>query len=133
LDGHTDSLAVSLAPSGCIAMRRYGLIGGTQDDVLRPAKKNQAAHPHTKLRFGYKAGPHGYPLGRFLRAHGYDCILVAPSKIPRQPGVRVKTNRRDADQLARLYRVGELTAADRLSPTATSQVGLWRLFMTWSD
>jgi len=40
LDVHTDSLAVSLAPSGCIAMRRYGLIGGTQDDVLRLANKS---------------------------------------------------------------------------------------------
>jgi transposase len=110
LDVHTDSIAVSLAPSDGAEVRRYGLIGGTQDDVLRLAKKLQAAHPDTALRFCYEAGPHGYPLGRCLRAHGYECILVAPSKIPRQPGDRVKTNRRDADQLARLYRAGELTA-----------------------
>jgi transposase len=110
LDVHTDSSAVSLAPSGSTEVRRYGLIGGSQDDVLRLAKKLQAAHPNTELRFCYEAGPHGYPLGRFLRAHGHPCILVAPSKIPRQPGDRVKTNRRDADQLARLYRAGELTA-----------------------
>src|SRR6185369_8254620 len=42
--------------------------------------------------------------------HGHTCILVAPSKIPRRPGDRVKTDRRDADQLARLHRAGELTA-----------------------
>jgi transposase len=110
LDVHTDSIAVSLAPSASTEVRRYGMIGGTHDDVLRLAKKLQAAHPATVLRFCYEAGPHGYPLCRCLRAHGYECILVAPSKIPRQPGDRVKTNRRDADQLARLYRAGELTA-----------------------
>ena len=110
LDVHTESIAVSLAPSDSLELRRYGLIGGTHDDVLRLAKKLQAAHPERELRFCYEAGPHGYPLCRFLQAHGYDCILVAPSKIPRQPGDRVKTNRRDADQLARLYRAGELTA-----------------------
>jgi transposase len=110
LDVHTDSIAVSLAASDGAEVRRYGLIGGTHDDVLRLAKKLQAAHPDSELRFCYEAGPHGYPLARWLLAHGYDCILVAPSKIPRPPGDRVKTNRRDADQLARLYRAGELTA-----------------------
>jgi transposase len=110
LDVHTESIAVSVAPGDSTEVRRYGLIGGTHDDVLRLAKKLQAAHPGSELRFCYEAGPHGYPLGRCLQAHGYICILVAPSKVPRQPGDRVKTNRRDADQLARLYRAGELTA-----------------------
>ena len=110
LDVHTDSIAVSVAPSDSTEVRRYGLIGGTHDDVLRLAKKLQAAHPGAQLRFCYEAGPHGYPLCRFLRSHGYQCILVAPSKVPRSPGDRVKTNRRDADQLARLYRAAELTA-----------------------
>lgn len=110
LDVHTNSIAVSLAPSDSTEVRRYGEIGGTHDDVLKLAKKLAATHPGTELRFGYEAGPHGYPLGRCLRANGYDCILVAPSKIPRKAGERVKTNRRDADQLARLHRAGELTA-----------------------
>jgi transposase len=110
LDVHSESIAVSLAPSDSTEVRRYGLIGGSQDDVLRLAKKLQAAHPGAELRFCYEAGPHGYPLCRCLRAHGYQCLIVAPSKIPRAPGQRVKTNRRDADQLARLDRAGELTA-----------------------
>lgn len=110
LDVHTDSIAVSLAPSGSGEVRRYGMIGGTHDDALKLAKKLAAAHPGLTLKFCYEAGPHGFPLVRCLHAHGYDCILVAPSKIPRQPGDRVKTNRRDADQLARLHRAGELTA-----------------------
>ena len=109
LDVHSDSIAVSLAPSDTTEVRRYGLIGGAHDDVLRLAKKLQTAHPQSQLRFCYEAGPHGYPLCRFLGTHGYHCILVSPSKMPRRPGERVKTNRRDADQLARLYRAGELT------------------------
>jgi len=110
LDVHTDSIAVSLAPSDSSEVRRYGLIGGTHDDVLRLAKKLQAAHPGVTLEFWYEAGPHGYPLCRFLCRHGYACHIASPSKIPRKPGERVKTNRRDADAIARLARAGELTA-----------------------
>ena len=109
LDVHTDSIAVSLAPSDSTEVRRYGIIGGTHDDVLKLLTKLPAAHPGTELRCCYEAGPHGFCLARCLQRHGYLCILVAPSKIPRPPGDRIKTNRRDADQLARLYRAGELT------------------------
>ena len=110
LDVHNDSIAVSLAPSNSTEVRRYGLIGGSHDDVLRLLKKLQAAHPGAELKCCYEAGPRGYPLCRFIRAHGFGCIIVAPSKVPRKPGDRVKTDRRDADQLARLYRAGELEA-----------------------
>jgi transposase len=110
LDVHKDSIAVSLAPSDSTEVRRYGVLGGTHEDVLRLAKKLQAAHPGTELRFAYEAGPTGFPLQRCLRAHGHVGLVVAPSKIPRAPGDRIKTDRRDADQLARLYRAGELTA-----------------------
>ena len=109
LDVHNDSIAVSLAPSDSIEVRRYGIIGGEHDDVLKLAHKLQAAHPGTTLKFCYEAGPRGFALCRCLRSHGLDCILVCPSKIPRKPGERVKTDRRDADQLARLFRAGELT------------------------
>jgi transposase len=109
LDVHNDSIAVSLAPSDASEVRRYGIIGGEHDDVLKLAGKLQAAHPDLALKFCYEAGPRGFALCRCLRAHGLDCILVCPSKIPRKPGERVKTDRRDADDLARLYRAGELT------------------------
>src|ERR1017187_5911317 len=109
LDVHNDSIAVSLAPSDSTEVRRYGIIGGEHDDVLKLVKKLQAAHPGTLLKFCYEAGPRGFALCRCLRAHGLDCIMVCPSKVPRKPGERVKTDRRDADQLARLYRAGELT------------------------
>ena len=109
LDVHNDSIAVSLAPSDTTEVRRYGIIGGEHDDVLKLAKKLQAAHPGTLLKFCYEAGPRGFALCRCLRSHGLECIMVCPSKVPRKPGERVKTDRRDADQLARLYRAGELT------------------------
>jgi transposase len=109
LDVHNDSIAVSLAPSDTTEVRRYGIIGGEHEDVLKLAKKLAEAHPGMRLKFCYEAGPRGFALCRCLQAHGWDCILVCPSKIPRKPGERVKTDRRDADDLARLYRAGELT------------------------
>jgi transposase len=109
LDVHNDSIAVSLAPSDSTEVRRYGIIGGEHEDVLKLAKKLAEAHPGTMLQFCYEAGPRGFALCRCLQAHGWDCILICPSKIPRKPGERVKTDRRDADDLARLYRAGELT------------------------
>jgi hypothetical protein len=95
LDVPNDSIAVSLAPSDSTEVRRYGIIGGEHDDVLKLVKKLQAAHPGTLLKFCYEAGPRGFALCRCLRAHGLDCILVCPSKVPRKPGERVKTDRRD--------------------------------------
>src|ERR1035437_5370394 len=109
LDVHNDSIAVSLAPSDSIEVRRYGIIGGEHDDVLKLAHKLQAAHPGLTLKFCYEAGPRGFALGRCLRSHGWGCILVRPSKTPRNPGGRGKPARRQADAWPRLYRVGELT------------------------
>ena len=106
MDVHNDSIAVSLAPSDTPEVRRYGIIGGDHEDVLKLAKKLAAAHPGTTLKFCYEAGPRGFALCRCLRAHGWDYILVCPSEIPRKPGERVKTDRRDAGDLARLYRAG---------------------------
>ena len=109
LDVHNDSIAISLAPSDSIEVRRWGIIGGTHDHVLRFVQQLQKAHPDATLKFCYEAGPRGFPLVRFLRGLGHECIVVCPSRVPRRPGDRVKTDRRDADQLARLHRAGELT------------------------
>jgi transposase len=62
-----------------------------------------------KLHFCYEAGPTGYGLYRQIEALGHTCLVVAPALIPKGPGERVKTNRRDAVTLARLHRAGELT------------------------
>src|ERR1700721_1651002 len=63
-----------------------------------------------QLLFCYEAGPCGYGIQRQLSHSGHDCVVVAPSLIPRKPGDRIKTDRRDAISLAKLHRAGELTA-----------------------
>jgi transposase len=62
------------------------------------------------VRVAYEAGPTGYGLVRALRSRGVECVVAAPSKIPRGPGDRVKTDRRDAEHLVRLLLAGKLHA-----------------------
>ena len=62
------------------------------------------------VRCCYEAGPCGFELQRYLRAKEVPCEIIAPTLIPRRPGDRIKTDRRDARQLAVLYRAGALTA-----------------------
>ena len=62
----------------------------------------------TKVRACYEASGAGYVLERKIRSWGHDCEIVAPSLIPRRPGERRKHDRKDAEELARLYRAGEL-------------------------
>jgi transposase len=69
----------------------------------------------------YEAGPCGYDLYRFLESIGVACWIVAPSLIPVRPGDRVKTDRRDARKLVRLFRAGELSF---VNPPSTQQEGL---------
>ena len=107
LDVHKDSIAVSIAPADSAEVRFYGTIGGALADVDQLLKR--LARPGVELRLCYEAGPTGYPLCRHLRQAGRVCAVVAPSLIPKKPGDRVKTNRRDSQQLARLFRAGELT------------------------
>ena len=95
--------------------------------VLLPGQRTPALHHLTSdlptiLRFVervrragpveccYEAGPGGFELQRALTAHRIPCDIIAPSLIPRRPGDRIKTDRRDAAQLALLYRAGTLTA-----------------------
>lgn len=107
LDVHKESIAVSIAPQNSTEVRRYGIIGGTLDAVDKLIKR--LSKPEVELRFVYEAGPCGFVLCRHLRSKGIHCDVVSPSLIPKKASDRVKTDRRDADQLARLYRAGELT------------------------
>jgi transposase len=108
LDVHKETIAVSIAPQNSTEVRRYGIIGGTLDAIDKLVKK--LAQENIELRLVYEAGPCGFVLCRHLRNKGLACEVIAPSLIPRKASDRVKTDRRDADQLARLYRAGELTA-----------------------
>ena len=110
LDVHKESVSVSIAPSNSTEVRHYGTIGGALADMDKLIQR--LSLPGVELRFCYEAGPTGYPLCRHLRKRGYVCEVVAPSLIPKKASDRVKTNRRDSDQLARLFRAGELTGID---------------------
>jgi transposase len=100
--------AVAVAEEGRNGEVRYlGEIDAEAESVRRLAAK--LAKRHGKLHFCYEAGPTGYGLYRQLTQLGHRCSVIAPSLIPRRPGDRIKTNRRDAQQLARLLRAGELT------------------------
>ncbi len=107
LDVHKDSIAVAIAPGNSTEVRRYGIIGGTIDAVDKLLKR--LSQPNIELRLVYEAGPCGFVLCRHLRSKAIHCDLVCPSLIPKKASDRVKTDRRDADQLARLYRAGELS------------------------
>jgi transposase len=108
LDVHKDSIAVAYVAQEHGAEVIYlGAIGTRQCDIDQLIRKMQSKAPH--LIFVYEAGPCGYWLYRYFTNKGFDCWVVAPSLIPKKAGDRVKTDRRDAMQLARLARSGDLT------------------------
>ena len=109
LDVHKETITVALAESGVRnEVREYGKIPNTQ--AALEALVGRLARGGRELRFCYEAGPCGYGIQRQLTAAGHGCAVVAPSLIPRKPGERIKTDRRDANNLARLHRAGELTS-----------------------
>jgi transposase len=108
LDVHKETIAVSVADPDGGETRYIGEVPNTPDSVVKLVKR--LGKEGTKLSFCYEAGPCGYGLHRQLKDLGQVCQVVAPSLIPRKPGDRVKTDRRDSLNLARLHRAGELTA-----------------------
>jgi len=108
LDVHKNSIVIALADAGRDGdVRSYGTIDGDLEAVHKVVRKLQSKG--STLRFVYEAGPCGYGLYRSLTNKGFDCIVAAPSKIPRKSGDRIKNDRRDALSLARLHRSGDLT------------------------
>jgi transposase len=101
--------AVAVAEEGRGGDVRYlGEIDTTEAATRKLVTKLSAKY--SRLTFCYEAGPTGYGLYRLIGKLGHDCIVAAPSLIPKKPGDRVKTNRRDAIGLAKVLRAGELTA-----------------------
>src|SRR5262252_2662664 len=101
--------AIAVAEDGRLGDVRFlGEIDTTEAATRKLVTK--LATKYRQLTFCYEAGPTGYRLYRLIRKLGHDCIVAAPSLIPKKPGDRVKTNRRDAVGLAKLLRAGDLTA-----------------------
>jgi transposase len=107
LDTHKDTISVSVADAAGGAARYFGEIENKAAAIDKLIGRLSA--DGEVLSFCYEAGPCGYGLYRQVTQSGHDCSVVAPSLIPRRPGDRVKTDRRDSGALARLHRAGELT------------------------
>ena len=105
LDVHADTVAVAVAErSG--EVRAVGIIPNRPESIRRVVKK---LGPPEQLRACYEAGPTGYVVYWQLTTLGVACEVVAPTLVPVKAGDRVKTDRRDAQKLARSYRAGDLT------------------------
>ena len=108
LDTSKLRISVAVAEAGRDGEVRFlGEIDSTPEAIEHLIRK--LVKRHRRLCFAYEAGPTGYGLQRQIVALGHDCAVVAPSLIPKRPGERVKTNRRDALALAKPHRAGELT------------------------
>jgi transposase len=107
LDTHKETIAVAIAEDGRTGEIRYfGQIRNEPAPVIKLVKK--LTEKYDKLFFCYEAGPCGYGLQRLITGLGHDCVVISPSHTPKK-GVHVKNDRRDALELARLHRAGDLT------------------------
>jgi transposase len=101
--------AVAIADGGRAGEVRF--LGEIENSTAATAKLiRKLEAKYERITFCYEAGPTGYELHRQIKALGHECVVVAPSLIPKKRGDRVKTNRRDAVNLPKLLRAGELTA-----------------------
>jgi transposase len=117
--------------------REVRFVGEIENSAAATAKLvRKLAAKYDRLTFCYEAGPAGYGLHRQIENIGHGCVIAAPSLIPKKPGDRVKTNRRDAVSLAKLLRANELTAVwvadqgfhgtDSRAGRATPKLGMHR-------
>ena len=103
-------------------VRFIGEVDASEESMRRAVKR--IAAEYDRAHFCYEAGPTGYGLHRLITSLGHSCTVVAPSLIPRKPGDRVKTNRRDAIGLAKLF--GPANSPQCGCPTrATRQCVIW--------
>ncbi|APG93125.1 IS110 family transposase [Sinorhizobium americanum] len=109
LDVHQDTIAIAVADDGVDSEVRYFGTIANRPEALHSALK-KIGQGGSELRVCYESGPCGFIIYRLLAKLGVDCMVISPSSMPRRPGDRVKTDRRDAQTLARLLRAGELVA-----------------------
>ena len=107
LDVHKKSISVAMLRSDSYEPVTWEMANGPQ--AGRRLLRELSRRTDEPVRVCYEAGPCGYSLQRELRELDVECAVVAPSLIPRKPGDRVKTDRRDACKLAELFRAGVLT------------------------
>ena len=112
LDVHKDTIAVATLRPGTATCDEL-TIPNTPEAIRKLFSRYRDP---SSLCACYEAGPTGYDTHRLLTSLGVACEVIAPALVPRRAGVRVKTDRLDARNLARLQRAGELIAVRVPSP-----------------
>ena len=112
LDVHKETVAIAYIESNSRSEAIYhGTSGGSNAAVERALRKlaKQLEVKLQDLKVCYEAGPTGFVLGRRLIQLGLECVLCSPSKTERKPGEKIKTDKRDAQKLAKLFKNGDIT------------------------
>lgn len=107
MDVHKESITIAVLPADAMTPTRLDRL---PNDLAKLKRFLDRLDERGELRACYEASGAGYVLHRAMRDWGYACDVIAPSLIPKRPGVQRKHDTRDAADLARLYRAGELTA-----------------------
>ena len=106
MDVHKETIVNAVLPIDSEQVAERITIENSPQAIEKMVKRLTA---QCEVTFVYEAGPCGYEVQRQITQLGHRCVIIAPSLTPLRPGDRVKTDRRDAEKLARLYRAGELT------------------------
>ena len=110
LDVHAADFTAAIAEPGRGEVRELGVFSSDLHALEKLMQRLRKAHPEGVLHVAYEAGPTGFVFARRLAQMGIGCTVAAPSLMPKRPGERIKTDRRDAKKIARLSRAGELVA-----------------------
>jgi len=109
LDTHKTNTEVAYVIDGREnSPQHFGKILTNKQAFIKLARQLQSKYPNATLHFVYEAGPCGYWIYRLLTSLGHCCYLVAPSLIPKKPGQRIKTDKRDALMLTQLLKNGDI-------------------------
>ncbi|BBB30362.1 transposase, N-terminal [Neptunomonas japonica JAMM 1380] len=108
LDTHKEFVEVAYIEDDRNAkVTHLGQVPNSKLSIKKMVRQFQSKYPKDTLHFVYEAGPCGYWVYRLLTSLGHPCYVVAPSLIPKKPGERIKTDKRDAMKLAQLLRSGD--------------------------